>query len=124
MHGYSTGLYAFFYPIWKYWDSYLAKTEPSPLELDDHQIFLVLKKSSFLTGPAFTVYPPPSPLFLRLPKTLTNILVFQLEASAAQVVEPLDQLKYNHHTVCPGSSDPPEKILYVFASENEVYNVY
>ena len=25
------------------------------------------------------------------------------------------------HTVCPGSSDPPEKILNIFASENEVY---
>ena len=27
-------------------------------------------------------------------------------------------------TVCPGSSDPPEKIFSIFASENEVYTVY
>ena len=27
-------------------------------------------------------------------------------------------------TVCPGSSDPPEKIINVFASENEVYTIY
>ena len=26
-------------------------------------------------------------------------------------------------TVCPGSSDPPEKILNVYASENEVYTI-
>ena len=28
------------------------------------------------------------------------------------------------HTVCPGSSDPPEKMFYIFASENEVYTIY
>ena len=31
------------------------------------------------------------------------------------------------NTVCPGSSDPPEKILNIFASENEVtpfFNYY
>ena len=28
---------------------------------------------------------------------------------------------YLRVTVCPGSSDPPEKILNIFASENEVY---
>ena len=27
-------------------------------------------------------------------------------------------------TVCPGSSDPPEKIFNLFASENEVYTIY
>ena len=27
-------------------------------------------------------------------------------------------------TVCPGSSDPPEKILNIFASENEVYTPF
>ena len=27
-------------------------------------------------------------------------------------------------TVCPGSSDPPEKIFNMFASENEVYTIY
>ena len=27
-------------------------------------------------------------------------------------------------TVCPGSSDPPEKILNIFASKNEVYTVF
>ena len=28
------------------------------------------------------------------------------------------------NTVCPGSSDPPEKIFNIFASENEVYTIY
>ena len=28
------------------------------------------------------------------------------------------------YTVCPGSSDPPEKIFNIFASENEVYTIY
>ena len=27
-------------------------------------------------------------------------------------------------TVCPGSSDPPEKIFNIFASENEGYTIY
>ena len=28
------------------------------------------------------------------------------------------------NTVCPGSSDPPEKMFYIFALENEVYTIY
>ena len=28
------------------------------------------------------------------------------------------------YTVCPGSSDPQEKILNIYASENEVYTVF
>ena len=28
------------------------------------------------------------------------------------------------YTVCPGSSDPPEKLLNIFASENEVYTFF
>ena len=31
---------------------------------------------------------------------------------------------YIGNTVCPGSSDPPEKILNIFASENEVYTIF
>ena len=27
-------------------------------------------------------------------------------------------------TVCPGSSNPPEMIYNIFASENEVYTIY
>ena len=27
-------------------------------------------------------------------------------------------------TVCPGSSDPPEKLLNISASENEVYTIF
>jgi len=27
-------------------------------------------------------------------------------------------------TVCPGRSDPPEKIIKIFVSENEVYTIY
>ena len=33
-------------------------------------------------------------------------------------------VSYNLTTVCPGSSDPPEKIFNIFASENEVYTIY
>ena len=33
----------------------------------------------------------------------------------------IDEFSY---TVCPGSSDPPEKILNIFASENEVYTIF
>ena len=32
--------------------------------------------------------------------------------------------KSDIHIVCPGSSDPPEKIFNIFASENEVYTIY
>ena len=28
------------------------------------------------------------------------------------------------YTVCPGSCDPPEKILNIFPSENEVYTIF
>ena len=28
------------------------------------------------------------------------------------------------YTVCPGSSDPTEKIFNIFASENEVYTIF
>ena len=28
------------------------------------------------------------------------------------------------NTVCPGSSDPQEKILNIFVSENEVYTIF
>ena len=28
------------------------------------------------------------------------------------------------YTVCPGSTDPPEKIFNTFASENEAYTIY
>ena len=30
----------------------------------------------------------------------------------------------NSNTVCPGSSDPQEKIFNIFASENETYTIY
>ena len=33
-------------------------------------------------------------------------------------------LHINKYTVCPESSDPAEKILNLFASENEVYTIY
>ena len=28
------------------------------------------------------------------------------------------------YTVCPGSSDPPGKLLNIFTSENEVYTIF
>ena len=31
---------------------------------------------------------------------------------------------YSRYTVCPGSSDPVEKIFNIFTSENEVYTIY
>ena len=31
---------------------------------------------------------------------------------------------FHTNTVCPGTSDPPEKILNIFASENEVYAIF
>ena len=31
---------------------------------------------------------------------------------------------YIKYTVCPGSSDPPEKKYNIFESENEVYTIY
>ena len=33
-------------------------------------------------------------------------------------------LNRNRYTVCPGSSDHLEKILNIFASENEVYTIF
>ena len=32
--------------------------------------------------------------------------------------------RHLEHTVSPGSNDPSEKILNIFASENEVYTIY
>ena len=32
--------------------------------------------------------------------------------------------RWDVYTLCPGSSDPPEKIFNIFASENEVYTIY
>ena len=34
------------------------------------------------------------------------------------------ELPYDISTVCPGSSDPPEKIINIFASEKGVYTIY
>ena len=36
-------------------------------------------------------------------------------------LEDIPRIKRMTDTVCPGSSDPPEKIFHIFASENEVY---
>ena len=33
-------------------------------------------------------------------------------------------ISFNHGTVCPVSSDPPEKILNIFASENAIYTIF
>ena len=33
-------------------------------------------------------------------------------------------LSSKYVTVCPGSSDQPEKIFYIFASEYEVYAIF
>ena len=35
-----------------------------------------------------------------------------------------DLTKGSVPTVCPESSDPPGKMLNIFASENEVYNIF
>ena len=36
----------------------------------------------------------------------------------------ISELPSDIRTVCPGSSDPPEKIFNIFASENEVYTIF
>ena len=35
-----------------------------------------------------------------------------------------DRQNKNPITVCPSSSDSPEKIFNIFASENEAYSIY
>ena len=40
------------------------------------------------------------------------------------ILSPIDIKAKGYSTVCPGSSDPPEKIINIFASENEVYTIY
>ena len=42
----------------------------------------------------------------------------------AQCIISRDIFSFFSPTVCPGSSDPPEKIFNIFASENEVYTIY
>ena len=41
-----------------------------------------------------------------------------------KIVVKLTYFVRSNHTVCPGSSDPPEKILNMFASENEVDTIF
>ena len=36
----------------------------------------------------------------------------------------MNKTSWNYITVCPGSSDPLEKNLNIFASENEVYTIF
>ena len=33
-------------------------------------------------------------------------------------------LDMDTYTVCPGSSDPPEKILNIFETEKDVYTIF
>ena len=35
-----------------------------------------------------------------------------------------DTFKNPNLTVCPGRSDPPERMLNIFESENEAYTIY
>ena len=44
--------------------------------------------------------------------------------SPTHVSKALPLIYTQYYTVCPGSSDPPEKILNIFASENEVYTIF
>ena len=46
----------------------------------------------------------------------TNLYIYGLEFSKIYCLY--------MYTVCPGSSDPPEKRLNIFASENEVYTIF
>ena len=48
----------------------------------------------------------------------------RLDTSSAGEVLRILTLDGGTCTVCPGSSDPSEKILNIFASENEDYTVY
>ena len=46
------------------------------------------------------------------------------EGRMPHVVAPREQNFASPGTVCPGSSDPPEKLFNIFASENEVFTIY
>ena len=50
----------------------------------------------------------------------SHILVSRIRIGICQNV----LIWIRHTTVCQGSSDPPEKIFYIFASENEAYTIY
>ena len=51
-------------------------------------------------------------------------VVVELEALWKQDWAWVEDLVVAWATVCPGSSDPPEKILNIFAPENEVYTIF
>ena len=54
-----------------------------------------------------------------------SLSVFENSAVANDVGNALRKARQQQvTTVCPGSSDPPEKVFYLFASENEVYTIY
>jgi len=60
------------------------------------------------------------PLFL-----LEAVRIFKLTGQKAYHYGHTDRMVDIYScTVCPGSSDPPEKILNIFASENEVYTIF
>ena len=52
------------------------------------------------------------------------MLVKEYRICMPLTVEEVMHHYHNYGTVCPGSSDPPEKIFSIFASENEVYTVF
>ena len=49
---------------------------------------------------------------------------FSAEPDPGEKFSEYSPLMESPNTVCPGSSDPPEKIFSIFASENEVYTIY
>ena len=51
-------------------------------------------------------------------------LTFHITGFINKCIVLLRALVQPKYTVCPGSSDPPEKILNIFTSENEVYAIF
>ena len=51
---------------------------------------------------------------------------FGMQCPNVQDIELFENVNFvnDHHTVCPGSSGPPEKIFNALSSENEVYTIY
>ena len=64
-------------------------------------------------------FPGPLPRAL-----LSHLFSKQMKFYAAGTLSTASACYSRTDTVCPGSSDPPEKIFNIFASENEVYTIY
>ena len=66
--------------------------------------------------------------FCKIFKTIScqvrSLAIYRWNLSCLYGNSEITEFIYVQRTVCPGSSDPPEKIFNTFASENEGYNIY